>query len=222
MVNFFHLLHAHITIILKLVKKYSNDQIIQGIKSNDNDILNYVYKKYYPEVTRYIKRKIRNTEEAKDIFQETMIIIVTQIKENVFSLRSTFGAYIFSISKMLCLRYLEKEGIRKKAFIDNSTLDYIVDKAVDMNQDILDRIEENDRYLLFISHFNKLCKNYQKIIRLRLKKVPLKEIARILGYENEKQVRNIIYYCKSKLVLDIKNDPVYIELCMETSEELNH
>lgn len=214
--------HKQVIFVLQLEEKYSSIRIIQGIKSNDNGIMKYIYRTYYRKVVGYVRRKIGNEEDAKDIFQETLIIIETQVKECSFSLRSTFRAYIFSISRVLCLRYLEKKGIRKRAFAETGNADYIADNAVDINQNINDKIEESERYQLYLHHFSKLCENYQKIIRLKLDKVPLKEIAMRLGYENEKQVRNIIYYCKNKLISDIKNDPVYDELCLKTTKELTY
>jgi hypothetical protein len=65
---------------------------------------------------------------------------------------------------------------------------------------------------IFQRHFNELCEDCQKVLRLYFNKVSLEEISEIMGYKNVRIARDKKYRCKQNLLTNIYNDPEYQKL----------
>ena len=181
---------------------YSDEQILKGILRHDNLILQYIYKQYYYNINYFIRKNQGSEDDASDIFQEAIIIIYRKIKENdlIFE-KSSFKSYLFSVCRFLWLKQLEKRRIEKEKL--NDTLPY-QDDLYDDNLNEL--VEKNERYGLYQKHFSTLSTDCQKLLQLFFEKVPLKEIAKVMGYKSEKYAKKRKYKCKELLINRIKQD----------------
>jgi DNA-directed RNA polymerase specialized sigma24 family protein len=56
------------------VKQQSDQETFLGLKSKDNQAYEILYKFYYPSVKNFILKNNGTEDDAKDIFQETIII----------------------------------------------------------------------------------------------------------------------------------------------------
>jgi RNA polymerase sigma factor (sigma-70 family) len=184
------------------MKSFSDEQILKGILRHDNLILQYIYKQYYYKINYFIKKNSGNEDDANDIFQEAIIIIYRKLKENdlIFE-TSSFQGYLFSVCRFLWLKQLQKRKIEREKLTD--TIAYQED-LYDENLVLL--VEKNERYGLYQKHFNELSTDCQKLLQLFFEKVPLKEIASIMGYKGEKYAKKRKYKCKELLISRIKQD----------------
>ncbi len=183
---------------------YIEESLLEGIRLNDTDTLEYIYKKFYPSVKTFIVLNSGNDDDAKDIFQESIIVIFRRLKDESFTITCSFKTYIFSISKNLWLKELERRKIERNKIHYNEEFD-----TSDCDIDEPVSTEKLDRYKLYQTHFLSLSKDCQKVLRLFLDKVPLKEIASIMGYASEKYAKKRKYQCKEMLIKRITNDPYY-------------
>lgn len=181
---------------------YSDEQILKGILRHDNLILQYIYKQYYYNINYFIRKNQGSEDDASDIFQEAIIIIYRKIKENdlVFE-KSSFKSYLFSVCRFLWLKQLEKRRIEKEKL--NDSLPYQEDLYDDNLNEL---VEKNERYGLYQKHFSTLSSDCQKLMQLFFEKVPLKEIAKVMGYKSEKYAKKRKFKCKELLVNRIKQD----------------
>jgi RNA polymerase sigma factor (sigma-70 family) len=177
----------------------SESALLEGIKKHDNNVLSYIYKKNFETIRNLIRKNNGNDEDAQDIFQEAIIIIYKKIKEEELELSCSFSTYLYSVCKLLWLKQLEKKRIRAESFTNGEEIDEIT-SVIGHN------LETNDEYKLYQKHFNKLNKDCQKVLRLFLEKVPLKEVAEIMGYKTEQYAKKRKFECKKKLIESIKND----------------
>lgn len=187
------------------MKDYNDDQILKGILRHDNLILQYIYKQFYYQINLFIKKNNGNEDDANDIFQEAIIIIYRKIKENdlVFKM-SSFQGYLFSVCRFLWLKELEKRKIEQERL--NDSLPF-VEEIYDDN--LVEIVEKNERYGLYQKHFKTLSTDCQKLLQLFFEKVPMTEIAKIMGYKGEKYAKKRKYTCKELLVSRIKKDTEY-------------
>jgi RNA polymerase sigma factor (sigma-70 family) len=184
------------------MKRYSDEQILKGILRHDNLILQYIYKEYYYKVNYFIKRNSGNEDDANDIFQEAIIVIYRKIKENdlVFE-TSSFQGYLFSVCRFLWLKQLEKRRIEREKI--NDSIPYQEDLY---DENLVELVDKNEKYGLYQKHFKTLSTDCQKLLQLFFEKVPLKEIARIMGYKGDKYAKKRKYTCKELLISRIKQD----------------
>lgn len=181
---------------------YSDEQILKGILRHDNLILQYVYKQFYYNINYFIRKNSGNEDDASDIFQEAIIIIYRKIKENdlVFE-KSSFKGYLFSVCRFLWLKQLEKQRIEQEKI--NDSLPYQEDLYDDSLNDL---VEKNEKYGLYQKHFNSLSSDCQKLMQMFFEKIPLKEIAKVMGYKTEQYAKTRKYKCKEILISRIKQD----------------
>jgi len=186
------------------VKRLSDEEILTGIRKRDNLVLQYVNKNSFNPVKQLIIHNAGSDKDAEDIFQEALIIIFKKLKdEQDFTLTSSFGTYIYSISRLLWLKHLRNI---KKIEIDP------------LNRDLEERIEFEEpspvqdkdlRMAIYQRTLLKIPEDCQKILRLTAQDITSKEIARQLGFRSEGYVRKRRHFCKGYLINKIKEDPDY-------------
>ena len=74
-----------------------DQDIIELIRTNKSEkALRSLYK-HFPMMQKIIRHNGGNTQDAEDVFQEALIILVRGIKENDFTLTAKLSTYLFSI-----------------------------------------------------------------------------------------------------------------------------
>jgi DNA-directed RNA polymerase specialized sigma24 family protein len=86
---------------------------IQGLISGNSDVLNLIYQNFEPRIKEYVTRKGGRSEDAQDIFQEALIIILQKAKKIEFELRSSFYSFLFGICRNLWLQKIIPETAKK-------------------------------------------------------------------------------------------------------------
>jgi len=183
---------------------YSNDELLNGILRNDSVVLQFIYKNFYYRINFFIKKNNGDDDDANDIFQEAIIVIYRKIKDKSLVLECSFDTYLYSICRFLWLKQLEKRRIEKERIYDNQ------EYREDIYDEPLNRtVEMNERYRLYQKHFKNLGKDCQKILQMFFDKVPLKQIAQVMGFKGEKYAKKRKYKCKEYLIKSIKQDMEY-------------
>ncbi len=181
---------------------YSDEQILKGVLRHDNLILQYVYKQYYYKINYFVRKNHGSSDDASDVFQEAIIIIYRKLKENdlVFQ-KSSFAGYLFSVCRFIWLKQLEKRRIEREKLQETLPFqEYLYD------ENLVELVDKNERYGLYQKHFATLSPDCQKLMQLFFEKVPLREIAKIMGYKSEKYAKTRKYKCKEILIKRIKQD----------------
>ncbi len=184
---------------------YTVEAILKGLKSNDNEVLNFIYRKYFPEIRFFVIKNSGSDEDAQDVFQEAIIIIYKKLRDGVLDLTCSFKTYLYSVCRIVWLKQLEKRKIKKDGFSDNQVF-------VDLQEGVDEMAEEQERYKLYQKHFQTLHVDCQTILKLFLEKVPLKEIASRMNINSEKYLKKRKFQCKEILVKRIQNDPNFKKL----------
>lgn len=190
------------------MKSFSDEQMLKGILRHDNMVLSYIYKQYYYKVNAFIRKNSGSEEDVSDIFQEAIIVIYRKLKENdlLFETRS-FETYLFSVCRLLWLKSLrniktEREKINESLPFNEEVYD----------DDLNNVIEKNERYLLYQKHFRNISTDCQKILQMFFDKVPIRQIAQMMGFKSEKYVKSRKFKCKELLIERIKQDTEYKKL----------
>jgi RNA polymerase sigma factor (sigma-70 family) len=112
--------------------QFTDSQFIDGLRTNSNDVLTALYKKYYNIVLKLIVSNNGTQEEAQDIYQETIIIVFENVKKPTFELNCQLQTYIYSIAKRLWLKQLKKNG--KTFLFKENEEDQLTDVTNDLNE----------------------------------------------------------------------------------------
>ena len=183
---------------------YTNEELLHGILRNDNLILQYIYKNFFYKINFFIKKNSGDDDDSNDIFQEAIIIIYRKLKSNDLVLDCSFETYLYSVCRFLWLKQLEKRKNEREKIQDNHEFhEDIYDNAFEATADM------NEKYRLYQKHFKNLGTDCQKVLQMFFDKVPLKQIAQIMGFQSEKYAKKRKYKCKEYLVKSIKQDIEY-------------
>jgi RNA polymerase sigma factor (sigma-70 family) len=174
-------------------------------RTSDNNVLEFVYKKYFPIVRFFVIKNSGTDEDAKDVFQESVILIYKRLKDESLDLTCSFKTYLYSVCRIQWLRQLEKKKVRNEVVTDNQVF-------VHLDEDFEGLAAQQEQYRIYQKHFQLLHKDCQEILQLFLKKVPLKEIALKMNIKSDKYLKKRKYSCKEALVKRIQNDPEYKRL----------
>jgi RNA polymerase sigma factor (sigma-70 family) len=86
----------------------TDSEVILGILNNSESALKKLYLAYFPMVLQLIINNNGNEDDAKDIYQEAIIILYNKIREGDFELSSKLKTYIYSICRRLWLKRLSQ------------------------------------------------------------------------------------------------------------------
>ena len=186
-------------------------KIIRGILDNRNRVIQKVYDDYFPMVERMVINSGGDNEQAKDIFQESLIIIYKKLSNGELTLTCKFSTYLYAVCKKLWLVEKRKKNLRMKQIPGEHIM---VEDSEPVIDDDYDRIRA-----LYYKHFNQLSKDCQKLLLLHFNEVPIEEMQKIMNYQNPHYVMDRKYRCKKSLIRRIINDPNYKSVQNEYTEQ---
>jgi RNA polymerase sigma factor (sigma-70 family) len=92
----------------------SDGELIQQLLSNhplvSEKAWQKIYNLFFPAVENLITRSSGSEQDAVDIFQDTLIVLNSNIRRNVFKGQSSLKTYIYSIARNLWYKQLKQRG----------------------------------------------------------------------------------------------------------------
>ena len=167
--------------------------IIEAIKAGSEKILFQLYEAYRDE---FVSWAIRNhqvsIEEAKDVFQESVVALYKNVKSGkVDSLESSVKTYLFGIGKNIILNAIKRKGIEAKAY---ENFDHQHDNGI------------NDHYDQ--EHLINLVKRLYRVMGSPCKEIlemfyekgyDMESVASHIGYKNADVAKKKKYECMKSL-----------------------
>lgn len=182
-----------------LFKKLSDKNIIEGIRQQDDKILNWLYDNYFQTVKSHILKNSGSADDVSDVFQDSIIVLYNQICDNTLVLTSDLKGYFFGIA-----RNIWSNQLRMRRETDEIYADIPDETAQEETNDLLfERIVSRA--------FEKLDRDHQTILTLFSEGKSYEVIAKKLKMKNENYARRKKYLSKEALMEIIKEDPEYQE-----------
>ena len=182
---------------------YTQYGIIDGIRRRDKDVLNYVYKKYFPMVRYFIVRNQGSEEDAQDLFQEAMVAVYQRLGKKKLDLDCSFKTYFYSVVRHMWLQYLERNRINYE-FTDMDEFLMLEDK------EIYDDFQV--KKAIFQRRFLELTELCRKILMMVVEGTSYEEIASTIGYKGRQYAIKRKYECMKSLINRVSEDPEYKKL----------
>lgn len=182
--------------------RYSDKDILRAIKSgNDDKALSFLYQEVLPKVKYYIGKNKGNEDEAKDIFQDAVLIFYKKVKQHEFNETANITSFICLVAKNLWINRVKK--INRNTELPEIAL---TDSGEDLLKGII-REEKRAAIKQLLSDIGEECKKLLKLSVYENKS--MKEICEVLGYSNENVAKTYNYRCKQKLIqIVLKNKAI--------------
>ena len=179
---------------------YSNDQeVLKGLRSNRQDALKHVYKTVYPSVLSYIRNNSGSEDEARDIFQEAMIVFYQKASKEDFQLSAAIKTFVFAVAKNFWLKKLRDT----KKHTDIGQYEHLLTQKEDKELE-----EQQIKIKTFlVNYLNKLGDPCRKLLVLYYyHKKSMEEISEIMNYSNSNSAKNQKYKCLKRLKKIVPGD----------------
>lgn len=183
------------------VQKYTDHELLEKIVNEEDDAFVYLYKEVFPSVRWLIIRNGGSEDDARDLFQESVIILHGKLKEEGLILKCSVKTYLYSVCRHLWLKELTRK--KKLSFTEIGDEQYIILEENDCSD------LEKELMEFYLKQFNQLSKECKKILNLHFRNVSIAEITKKLGYPSDSYTMNRKYRCKQRLLQKILRHPYF-------------
>jgi len=176
------------------VKSDQNEQVLlEGLAKNDRLAIETLYRQHYKMVQSLIINNQGTIDDARDIFQEAMIVLYEKAKSGSFELHCQIKTYVYSVSRRLWLKRLQQ--LQKFLPEVNG-----VDELVPVEEEVEEAEKRNADFHLMekaMSNLGEPCKSLLEAFYVHKKNMT--EIAGNFGYTNADNAKNQKYKCLMRL-----------------------
>lgn len=176
------------------MKPQTDEQaLLEGLASRDNKAVETLYRDHFNMVQTLIINNNGSSDDAKDIFQETMIVLYEKVRSGTFELNCQIKTFVYSVSRRLWLKRLQQQN-RYAAPGDN------MEAIVAVEEDLEAHDQRNAEYEMMetaINHLGEPCKSLLEAYYLQ--KQNMQVIAANFGYTNSDNAKNQKYKCLMRL-----------------------
>ena len=176
----------------------TDTELLRGLAAGSDAALSQLYRRYFPMVLHLIINNSGSEDDAKDIFQEALLVLYEKVLEDSLELNCQLKTYLYSVSRRLWLKQLARKGRyslldtereleepEPKTLIENDLTEHeLRDVQFDVMEESLSKLGEPCRTLLedfYIRHLS------------------MQEITEKFGYTNPDNAKTQKYKCLQRL-----------------------
>ena len=185
--------------IKKSTALQQDDTYISGLLQHDKKIIDNIYQAHFNRIQHFIQKNGGSFSDAKDVFQEALIVIYNKAKQEEFQLTSQFFTYLFGTCRFIWFNHRKKKSNQVMTLEGNETY---ISNVPSIEKDLIQR----ERYKIYEDSFAKMGKLCQKILRMFFDNKTMLEIAKAIDYQTAHSVRTKKYKCQQQLKQLIKTD----------------
>jgi RNA polymerase sigma factor (sigma-70 family) len=176
-----------------LISEINELDLINGLSRNDRKSIELLYEMNYPAIQSFILNNNGSVDDARDIFQESVIVLFEKVSAGDFQLQSKIKTYLYAVARRIWLKKLQQM----------QRFGNIVEDAEDLipvEEDLEEQERKNEAFNQMdkaLSHLGEPCKSLLEAFYIQKK--PMHEIAEIFGYTNADNAKNQKYKCLMRL-----------------------
>ncbi len=160
-------------------------EVLELIRSGDESAMDYLYKKYYRMMLKLVKKNSGTEDEARDVYQDALIVFWQKARKKEFVLTSRISTYLYSVCNNLWLKELERKSRLSHESSDGSVVhDHDRSEKVKAVRACIEELGDTCKKVLSYYYFDGMS---------------MKIIAEKLGFANAETAKTKKYKCKKAL-----------------------
>lgn len=176
------------------MKPENNERLLlEGLAVNDKKAVEAIYRDNYNMVQSLVINNNGSADDAKDVFQEAMIVLYENVRSGTFELNCQVKTYVYSVARRLWLKRLQQLS-RYSPPVEN------MEQVVPVEDEIEEHEKRNSEFEMMdkaISSLGEPCKSLLEAYYLQ--KQNMQVIAANFGYTNADNAKNQKYKCLMRL-----------------------
>lgn len=177
----------------KLSENAPELELLKGLARNDRKVIETLYRENYGVIQSFILNNNGTTDDARDIFQEAMILLYEKARRDDFELTSKIKTYVYSVCRRLWLKRLQQ--LQRFGTTVES-----MEEVLPVEEEIEEQERKNEAFGVMekaLTHLGEPCKSLLEAYYVHKK--PMQEIADGFGYTNADNAKNQKYKCLMRL-----------------------
>jgi RNA polymerase sigma factor (sigma-70 family) len=171
--------------VFKTGLEMNEKDLFERIQKGDEKALEFIYKKYYRMMTKLVITNSGTEEEARDVYQDALVVFWQKARTGNLVLTSKMSTYIYSICQNLWRKELDRKKRLSNEEKDSSeSMDLDGPEREKIIAKCMDQLGETCRKVLMFYYFDEMS---------------MQEIAEKLGFANTDTAKTKKYKCKQKL-----------------------
>ena len=173
--------------------EYTEEELVAAIRKEDDRALSHLYKTHYPMISHFVLSNSGTEDEAKDIYQEGIIIFFEKVRQDNFVLSCQIKTFLYSVCRRLWLKSLSRKS-RNAGKVEDFE-EYIPSYSEDAQAD-----EEEAKFSLMSEALKQLGEPCRTLIEdFYIQNLSMQDIAEKFGYTNPDNAKNQKYKCLMRL-----------------------
>ena len=163
-----------------------NDQIIlKRIKGGDETALDLLYKNNYRALTSMIIKKGGSEDEARDVFQDALVVFWQNAIKPDFTLSSKISTYLYSVCTNLWLKEIERKSkFEYKTAEQSEENSFEKEESIKIVHECINELGDSCKEILTLYYFDGFS---------------MEQIAKKMGLANSDTAKTKRYKCKKRL-----------------------
>ncbi len=179
---------------IKLSSSVPTDrEVILGILNNSAEALNRLYVSYFPMVLQFILNNNGDEDDAKDVYQEAIIVLYNKVRLGNFELSSKLKTYIYSVSRRIWLKKLAQHSKKTSNIADFEDI-LAVEEDVEHHEE---KELQFDKMTTALESLGEPCKTI--IQDFYIHSHSMQEICEKFGYTTTDNAKTQKYKCLQRL-----------------------
>jgi RNA polymerase sigma factor (sigma-70 family) len=177
----------------ELGRLYQTDaELLAGLTSGSDRALTQIYRRYFPMVLHLVLANSGDEDDAKDIYQEALVVVYEQVSGGSLELHCQLKTYLYSISRRLWLKALSRRG-RFAALTDT-------EEAEDVTDDLAQHETRNRQFEQMAASLGKLGEPCRTLLEdFYIREMSMQAITEKFGYTNADNAKTQKYKCLQRL-----------------------
>lgn len=176
----------------KLKEENNEKLLLQGLARNDKKAVESLYRDNYNMIQALVINNSGTAEDAKDIFQEALIVLYEKSLSGPFELNCQIKTFLYSVGKRLWLKRLMQQN--RFQVSDNH------EDLVNVDGEVEEHEKRNSEFSMMEKAMSGLGEPCRSLLEsFYIQKRSMQEIASVFGYTNAENAKNQKYKCLMRL-----------------------
>lgn len=175
------------------MKREPEADLIESLRNGKSESLKEVYRSYFPVIKTLVLRNNGSEYEAKDVFQESVILLFEKLQQPEFQLTCSIKTFLYAVSRRLWL----KKWNEKKIKVYDTSFEAEPESISGIVQEFGRQQEDYTRMQNALESLGEPCAAL--LGDFYMKDLSMAEIAEKYGYTNAENAKNQKYKCLQRL-----------------------
>ncbi|MDX5345768.1 MAG: sigma-70 family RNA polymerase sigma factor [Hymenobacteraceae bacterium] len=176
------------------IRLYDTDEkLLAGLRNQEEPALTHLYKQHFPMILHFVLNNSGTEDDAKDIYQEAVIIFYEKIQDGTLTLSCQIKTYLYSVCRRLWLKRLAEKS-RFSIDVDDS------EAYLQLKEDQPVQEENELKFNLMAEAMAQLGEPCRQLLEdFYIQDLSMQDITDKFGYTSADSAKNQKYKCLQRL-----------------------